>query len=151
MTDFLVTKISQWFGLNSFAVMEGLIGFFGWLNIILAIVAGALFTLRRVNKYAYNNKNDTLKKILKPLSKIHPAIGITLLLTAFLHGDLALGSVFKVHTGPLAWWILLLMLLTVILGKQFKLIPQWIKIHRVLAVLLGVSVVLHMLVRNLFG
>jgi hypothetical protein len=151
MGDFLIAKMSALFGVNEFLLRDDLIGFLGWFNIVLAVIAVALFTLRRVNKYAYNNKNNTLKKILKPLSKIHPVIGITLLISAFLHGDLALGSIFRIHTGPLAWWILLLMFLTVMLGKQFKVIPQWIKIHRVLAVLMVASIALHLLVRNLFG
>jgi predicted ferric reductase len=118
--------------------------------VLLVVLAGLLFTLRRVNKYGFSNKNTILRKIVKPLSKLHPFVGVTLLISAYIHGELALGSVFRIHTGPLAWWILLLMMLVALIGKKFR-IKRWLKIHRILAILMIVAVLLHLFVRNILG
>jgi hypothetical protein len=150
MSEYLITKISEWFGLNEYFFTEQVISFLGILNVILVVLAGLLFTLRRVNKYGFSNKNTTLRKIVKPLSKLHPFVGVTLLISAYIHGELALGSVFRIHTGSLAWWILLLMMLVALIGKKFR-IKQWLKIHRILAILMIVSVLLHLFVRNILG
>jgi hypothetical protein len=150
MSEYLVTKISEWFGLNEYMFLYQVISFLGYLNIVLIVLAGSLFGLRRVNRYVFSNKNTMLKKIVKPLSKLHPIIGVTLLISAYIHGELALGSVFRTHTGSLAWWVLLLMMLVALIGKNFRS-TQWLKIHRVLAVLMVISVLLHLFVRNLLG
>ena len=149
MFEPIITKISDIFGLNEYVFLYQVIGFLGWLNVVLVVIAGSLFGLRRLNKYGYGNKNATLKKIVKPLSKIHPYIGSALLISAFIHGDLALGTVFKLHTGPLAGWILLLMMLVALIGKKFR-VKHWLKIHRVLAVLFVCAILLHLFARNIF-
>ena len=150
MIESLVTKIGVLLGFNEHLFVYQVVEFLGNLNTVLVILAVSLFLLRRVNKHQFQNKNATIKKIVKPLSKIHPVIGILLLLSAFLHGSLALGTIFKIHTGPLAWWVLLLMMLVAMIGKKFK-IKNWLTVHRVLAVLMVVSVLLHLSVRNLLG
>jgi len=152
MAEWLISKFvdpytSEWYML---------IRVLGITNIVLVLLALSLFILRRINKHVFSNKNATIKKIVKPLSKIHPIIGILLLISAYTHGDVAfdgdwlLGSIFRVHTGPLAWWIVLVMLLVATIGKKFK-VKNWLKVHRTLAVVIIVSVVLHLYVRNLFG
>ena len=121
MFEPIIVKISDIFGLNEYVFVYQVVGFLGWLNVVLVVTAGSLFGLRRLNKYVYGNKNTTLKKIVKPLSKIHPYVGSALLISALIHGDLALGTVFKLHTGPLAGWILLLMMLVALIG----ICPAW--------------------------
>jgi hypothetical protein len=108
-----------------------------------------LFLLRRINKYASANKNAILKKIVKQLSKINPYVGITLLISAYIHGDLALGTIFQIHTGPLIWWVLLLMMLLGTLGKKYR-VKHWRKMHQILAILFVVSVFVHLFARNIF-
>jgi predicted ferric reductase len=149
MFEPIIAKISDIFGLNEYVFLYQVFGFLGWLNVVLVVIAGSLFGLRRLNKYVYGNKNTTLKKIVKPLSKIHPYIGSVLLISAFIHGDLALGTVFKLHTGPLAGWILLLMMLVALIGKKFR-VKNWLKIHRILAVLFVCAILLHLFARNIF-
>ena len=149
MFEPIIAKISDIFGLNEYVFLYQVFGFLGWLNVVLVVIAGSLFGLRRLNKYVYGNKNTTLKKIVKPLSKIHPYIGSVLLISAFIHGDLALGTVFKLHTGSLAGWILLLMMLVALIGKKFR-VKNWLKIHRILAVLFVCAILLHLFARNIF-
>jgi predicted ferric reductase len=150
MGDFLVAQLSKLLGTDEFTLMYQLIEVLGIVNIVLTVLAALLFSLRRINKYAFSNKNAALKKIVKPLSKAHPIIGFLLLISAYLHGDLALGSMFRVHTGPLTWWVLLVMMLVAMIGRRFK-IKNWIKIHRVLAIIMALSVLLHLFARNILG
>lgn len=150
MGEFLVTQLSKLLGTNEFTLTYQMIEALGTVNIVLAVLAGSLFLLRRINTYAFSNKNTVLKKVVKPLSKVHPYIGVLLLISAYVHGDLALGSIFRVHTGPLTWWVLLVMMLVALIGKHFK-IKNWIKVHRVLAIVMVLSVLLHLSARNILG
>ena len=149
MGNYLVSLMSKMTGLNAYSLTEGMIGFFGWLNVLLAMIAVSVFTLRRVNKRFYANKHALIKNLLKPLAKFHPYVGGALLFFGYLHGDLALPrSVFRAHTGPLIWWILLAMLLVATLGKTYKL-KHWLVIHRALAGTCVVAIFLHLFFRNL--
>jgi hypothetical protein len=152
MAEWLISKIVGPYTSEWYMIIEVL----GITNIVLVLLALSLFTLRRVNKHVFSNKNATIKKIVKPLSKIHPIIGILLLISAYVHGDLAfdgdwlLGSIFRVHTGPLAWWVVFVMMLVATVGKKYR-VKNWLKVHRTLAVVMIVAVLLHLYVRNLFG
>ena len=152
MDEFLISKFVDPYTSEWYMLIEVL----GITNIVLVVLALSLFTLRRINKHVFSNKNVAIKNIVKPLSKIHPIVGILLLISAYIHGDLAfdgdwlLGSIFRVHTGPLAWWVVLVMMLVATIGKRFR-VKNWIKAHRILAIVMIVSVGLHLFVRNLFG
>lgn len=150
MSEFLVSKLSELLGKNEYLFVYDVIEFLGWLNIVLALIAGALFTLRRINRRFYGNQQPFLKKLNKPLSKIHPYIGFLLIISAYIHGDLALGTMFRIHTGPLAWWIVVLMMLVALIGKKYR-IKQWLRAHRTLAVVFLVSIGLHLFARNILG
>ena len=150
MSEFLISKLSELLGTNEYFFTEQVIEFLGGLNIVLAVIAIALFTLRRINKHVYANQQPFLKKLNKLLSKIHPYIGFLLIILAYIHGDLALGSMFRIHTGPLAWWILVLMMFVALIGKKYR-IKKWLTVHRTLAALFIVSIVLHLFARNILG
>lgn len=127
-----------------------LVSILGLVNVILAVIAGTLFGLRRINRYGFSNKNATIKRLLKPLSKAHPYIGMTLVATAFIHGMLALGTLVKLHTGPIAWVTLVLMMGLATLGKKYKFKP-WLKIHRALALVFAITILVHILMaQNIF-
>jgi predicted heme/steroid binding protein len=127
---------------------RGIARLLGLLNAVLVIFAASLFGLRRVNKHVWANQNNTLKKIIKPLSKLHPYIGMTLVVEALIHGYVALGTIFRVHTGPLAWFIVFLMMLVALLGKKYK-IKNWLPVHRALAILLVITIFVHIVTRNM--
>ena len=148
MGDYLVSVLSKLLGQNEFLFRDSVLGFFGWLNVLLALAAASLFTLRRVNKQWFSNKNATIKKLLKPLSKAHPYIGAALLIFAYLHGDIALGTIFKIHTGPLTWWIILVMMLIALIGKKYN-VKRWLVAHRTMAGALFIAIFLHLFFRNI--
>ncbi len=150
MSEFLVSKLSEFFGQNEYLFVYDVISFLGWLNVVLVLIAVSLFTFRRINRYIFANQQPFLKKLNKPLSKIHPYIGFLLIISAYIHGDLALGSMFRIHTGPVAWWILIVMMLVALVGKKYR-IKQWLTVHRTLAALFIVFIVLHLFARNILG
>ena len=150
MSEYLVSQLSQLLGKNEYLFVYDVIEFLGGLNVLLALIALSLFLLRRLNKHLLNNKNQFIKKIQKPLSKIHPFIGLALLIFAYFHGDLALGTLFRIHTGPLSWFLLFAMFLLGTVGKKFR-VKNWLKFHRALAAAFVISIVLHLFFRNLLG
>lgn len=131
-----------------FLVLYAIARWFGRLNIILALVAAALFACRRINKHVFANKNATLKKVIPWLSKMHPYIGISLVISAFIHGEAALGTIFRVHTGPMAWGIVGLMMVVALVGKKYQ-IKHWLQVHRSLAILLIIAILVHRVALNL--
>jgi len=150
MGEYLVSILSKLLGTNDYLLTNDTIEFLGGLNILLAIIALSLFLLRRLNRHLLKNKNPFIKQVQKPLSKAHPFIGVAMLFFAYLHGDLALGTLFRIHTGPLVWFVLFVMMLVGTLGKKYRL-KNWLKIHRSLAAVLVLSIFLHLYLRNILG
>ncbi len=124
-----------------------LIRILGWFNIALVGVSFLPFLLRRFRKYVLKKPNKHLNAILKFLSKIHPFIGITLLITSFLHGYLALGTI-KLHTGYVAWFLVLVMFSIRVWGKVSKS-RYWMSLHRAVAMLLLLALLLHIFARSI--
>ncbi|HHU49670.1 MAG TPA: hypothetical protein GXZ37_08130 [Clostridiales bacterium] len=103
--------------------------------------------LRRYRRYILKKPGKKLDAILKPLSKIHPFIGVTLMITGFLHGYMALGSI-RLHTGYLTWFLVLVLFAIRIWGSLSK-DRYWLVLHRAIALLLVVSLLLHIFAGNL--
>ena len=74
MAEWLISKIVDPYTSEWYMIIKVL----GITNIVLVLLALSLFTLRRINKHVFSNKNAAIKKIVKPLSKIHPNIGMML-------------------------------------------------------------------------
>lgn len=125
-----------------------IIGFLGWYNAVLAGLAAALFVLRRLNKRLYANKNALIRQIVSPLSKMHPYIGMTMIFTVGIHGQLALGTLLRFQTGPLNLYIVVIMMLVALIGKKYR-VKNWLKLHRSLAVLLAVAILTHIALGNI--
>lgn len=122
-------------------------GFIGWLNVVLLSISLLPFLLRRYRKYILKKPSKKLNAVLKPLSKIHPFIGITLMITGFLHGYMALGTI-RLHTGYITWFLVLLLFAIRMWGNLSKN-RYWLVLHRAVAFLLVFSLLLHIFVRNL--
>ncbi len=148
MSEYFVSKLGQFVGANEYLFVSDVISFLGWLNVTLLLLAGALFTLRRINRYGFHNRNGFIRKIVKLLRTLHPYIGVLLLLSAYIHGDLALGTIFTIHTGSLVLLIVVVMMLVATAGRKYRM-KLWMKIHRTLALALFVAGFLHLFARNL--
>ena len=115
----------------------------GWINIGVLSVIILLYVLRRINKYVFNNKNKQLIMITKKMSQLHPFLGVYLVFSAFLHGYMIVGRL-KIHSGYIAWVLLLVQGILGILVKKIKK-KSIITIHRLFGIVLIISVVIHII------
>ena len=70
-------------------------------NVLLLLYLVSFPILLYVNKKVIKGKNKNLNKALKMGRKIHPYVGITLVVSGFIHGYLKLGGQLMFHTGSL--------------------------------------------------
>ena len=117
--------------------------YLGWVNISLLTLIIMHFLLRRVNKFAFKNKNKPLRKISLFMSKIHPYLTGMLLLTAFLHGYNLAGGI-RFHSGYIAFFAILLQGVFGLLVK-FKKGKTILITHRIIGLTLVVSVITHVI------
>lgn len=123
-----------------------IIKFLGFVNVTLLFLLLSPFILRRINKHFYNNKNNTLKKTIATLSKAHMYFGFILLISALVHGYMALGEL-RLHSGVILWfWVLMQVILGNIAKKTKK--PYLFKVHRTIGVLTLVFLILHLIQVN---
>ena len=117
--------------------------YLGWVNITLLVLIITHFILRRVNKYGYKNKNKVLRRISTFMSKVHPYLTGLLLVSAFFHGfNLARGIRF--HSGYIAFVAILLQASFGAIVK-FKMTKPILITHRIIGILLVVSVFVHII------
>jgi hypothetical protein len=123
--------------------MMSLVSTLGYLNLALMICLLLPFLLRRINRHAFNSKNQLLGKTASGFAKVHPYLGPLLLLLALVHGYLALGII-MMHTGTVLGAAILLQN---ILGLSFKLFgkPFLLKLHRPLGLLAVLFLLAHLL------
>jgi hypothetical protein len=88
-----------------------------FINILLLLYLISFPIMLQVNIRKLRGKNKSLNKALKYGRKIHPYVGIALILSGALHGFNKMGSIFITHTGSL---LLLGLLLTGMVGFIFR-------------------------------
>ncbi len=88
----------------------------GWLNLILIGVLITPYVLKFLNRKVFKTKNDLYKKTIAFFRKIHKPLGIAILIIPLIHGYMALGTLFRLHTGTLLY---LSILITASLGGSF--------------------------------
>lgn len=123
-----------------------MVSLIGFINATLLILLLSPFLIRRANKYLFKNNNKALKKYSISLSKIHMYFAYILLITAFMHGYMALGSI-RMHTGYILWiWVFI----QVILGNISKRMKKayLLKIHRAVGVTSLVFLIAHLIQVN---
>ena len=116
----------------------------GWVNIGLLILVITHFILRRVNKFAFYNKNQFLRKVSSFMAKIHPYLTGFLLLSAFLHGFNLAGGI-RFHSGYIAFAAILLQGIFGTLVKFKKKKPILVA-HRIFGIILIISVIVHVII-----
>lgn len=124
-----------------------MIRYLGWLNVFLIALSLSPFLLRRIRKHIIKKPSKKLSKALKFLSKIHPYLGVVLLITSFLHGYLALGTI-RLHTGYLTWFLIVVLFALRMWGIKSRN-RYWLILHRAVAGLVVVALLIHIFARNL--
>ena len=123
-----------------------MVSFLGLMNATLLILLLSPFLIRRINKYFYKNKNKILRNYAGSLSKIHMYFAYILLITAFVHGYMALGTI-RLHSGYILWTFVFTQ---IILGNMSKKIKKsyLFKIHRVVGLTSLVFLIIHLIQVN---
>ena len=87
------------------------------LNVILLLYLLSFPIVLEVNKRKLKGKNKKFNQMIKMGRKIHPFVGVALILSGALHGYLKMGGQFVFHTGSL---LLMGLMLNGILGFIYK-------------------------------
>ncbi|MEL7603419.1 MAG: hypothetical protein AAGU77_09720 [Bacillota bacterium] len=115
----------------------------GYLNAALFVLITSPYWLRRVNQWALHIRSAGFMKLLKLLRAMHKPLAALLLISAAVHGYLALGSL-RPHTGSL---VFLVLLVTGSLGlaSYKKKKPSLFKWHKGMALVVAALIALHIL------
>ena len=121
----------------------------GYINVALLVVITAPYWLKKLNQWLFHWKGKSYQSALKTLRKLHKPLGISLVLISVVHGYLALGA-FRLHTGSLAW---IMLLITASLGIAFYRLKkaQLFKWHKAFALIVTVFTAVHLLFPGLLS
>ena len=87
------------------------------LNVILLLYLISFPIILEINKRMLKGKNKKFNRIIKMGRRVHPIVGIVLILSGALHGYLKMGGQFVFHTGSL---LLMGLMLNGVLGFIYK-------------------------------
>lgn len=107
--------------------------------ILLSVILLLLCILEPLRRKSEAKGNRMLRTVLKP----HAAYGVLLLAFSMIHGILS-GNKPGMISGKIAWLCLLVLLICSLFKERWKK-ATWMRIHRVLAVLLSILVLVHII------
>lgn len=111
-----------------------------WLLTLCIVLLSLNYPLRR---YCQNNRasaGDVFYVFYKFLRKSHRLLGILVIILTFLHCRFS-SAVSGTNMGKICFLILLLMFIIHLFRNRMK--KKWIIIHRALAVLLWIAIIVH--------
>lgn len=112
------------------------------LNKIMILLSVILFLLCILEPLTRKNEakgNGIFRTVLKP----HAVYGVLLLAVSMIHGILS-GNKPGMVSGKIAW-LCLLVLLSCSLFKGYRKKAAWLRIHRILAVLFCILILVHII------
>ncbi|SHE29365.1 hypothetical protein [Alkalibacter saccharofermentans] len=118
-----------------------------YINVILLILLASSFILRRIKKYTSIETGPGYNKALKIMGKLHPYLGISLILSGIVHGYMAIRTV-RLNTGYILWGLIVVMGLIRVYGAVTKN-KNWVKVHRVIDILVFIALLFHVFARNI--
>ena len=110
------------------------------MNVSLVVIQISMYTVRRINRYFFENRNSRLKKAANLLRKVHPYSGRLLIITGIMHGYAMAGGL-RIHSG---YVVILMTAFWGWAGPRYK-IKNWLKVHRTWALILVAAVAFHVL------
>lgn len=116
--------------------------YLSWFNVILLIYLLSFPLALELNKRVFRGKKKNFNKILKTGRKIHPYVGITLIVTGLIHGFNKLGGELRFHTGSL---LLLILIINGLIGFTYKKKrnKKFATYHRIVGIVIAASFLLH--------
>lgn len=113
----------------------------GWINALSAVLMGAIYPIKKKM-----TGNKALIPLYRVVRKIHPPIGILMVVIGGYHGYLMLGGNIRLHSGTLVWIMLILMGAVALIGQTAKpLRKKWRPIHRILGIIMLLLLVAHVI------
>ncbi len=112
------------------------------LNVLLLLYLASFPLLLYLNKKIFKGKNKNFNKSLKIGRKIHPYVGVVLIISGSLHGFLKLGGSFILHTGSL---LIIALMINGVIGFIYRKSHNrtYAKTHRILGVIVVGLFILH--------
>ncbi|MGB5823629.1 MAG: hypothetical protein WBH44_06110 [Proteocatella sp.] len=132
------------------------IGFFGWVTALTFALAVANFFVKYVNKKYISklgkekvNIVDVYRKIMKLIVKNHRLFGIIAIISLILHATVSILNNRLRVSGMLAAILMVIVVVLGIYGAKFNknIKGKWLKTHRMLALILIISIAVHVLVK----
>jgi hypothetical protein len=125
----------------------------GWINFALVLVSISYYLVKLYyKKHDFKTKEAKLNFVqkMKKISFFHRINGFIIITLAIIHAYLILGTVFYLHTGTLLLSAIIINLLLYIFGR-IKLVKKWLLIHRYMAFLILILLIVHLTNPWLFG
>lgn len=141
--------------LGGVSMLSELGGLLGWGIIILYSLALLNYLFKIINKKfgVYIRKNEKVKEIyqwvMKFVIKYHTKIGSLTLLFLVAHFSIQFATKGLLITGVLAALFMIVEVVNGIVGaaKKWKTHKIWLLSHRMMAVLLGIAVISHLVLK----
>lgn len=119
------------------------------LNILLSVTATVLFVLLCVIyplgilRFSEKSKEKQRKSMDCFLRKIHKKMGVWIIVVSLLHGivEIKAGNLDGMFSGKICFLLLILLWLSYGLKRVLK--EKWMIVHRILAVLTVIAVIVH--------
>jgi hypothetical protein len=117
---------------------------FGWINVALVALMLLPYVMRKLNEFFFKKKKGAYIKTMRLFRKSHRYLGALLIVSIFVHGWLALGTL-MLHTGTILGALALIM---AVFGLIFIFAKKrWAyKTHKALAVAFVALLLLHLIV-----
>jgi uncharacterized protein with FMN-binding domain/cytochrome b561 len=115
-----------------------------WISVGLAVTLTVIWILRIVIKKRKLKKDDQIYFWNRHLRKAHKMTGISFVVVGLIHGFLSSGMVLSLNKGTLITLLGSTMGLTYYFRKHFRNRALWIRLHRVLVILIIILIPLHL-------
>jgi cytochrome b561 len=113
----------------------------GWINAILLLFMATMFPIRYLIK---NKHNKNVIPIYRVFRKLHPLVGILIIVIGMIHGYLALGR-FKIHSGSILITAIVISAIIAYSKDKIKYLKRnWRNIHKILGILIIFLFVMHL-------
>ncbi len=114
----------------------------GWINLVVIGILVTPYVLNFLNRKFFKTKNALYKRVLKISRKIHKPLALVIVILAPIHGYMALGTLFRLHTGT---FLYLSILITAVFGGLFYRFKKrkLFKLHKAMALVTVIIFLVH--------
>lgn len=113
-----------------------------WFNVFLLVILMTFPVLLKINKHYFKGKIKPFNRFLKIGRKVHPYVGIFVILIGAFHGYSMMGTLLTLHTGSV---LLFLLIMNAFIGFAYKKTKKRLlsKLHQSLGGIILISFLLH--------